>query len=88
MSLAAGTVLGGLGVGLNAVVAPVFKVAPQAEPPAWSKSSQTADVEAVALKAAIKAVGEHLDVLAANFCKIAAEPSVAPSFTAMISKFL
>ena len=63
MSLSAGTVLSGLGVGLNAVVAPVFKVAPAAALPAWSKTTNNPDNEVAALKEAIKFVGDYLDEL-------------------------
>ena len=62
-ALAKGTVLKGLGVGLNAVVAEVFRVAPMQVLPAWAKSTKSADDEREALRAAIGAVGAHLDEL-------------------------
>ena len=61
--LASGTVLAGLGVGLNAVVAEVFRVAPMQALPALAKSNLGVETEAAALKAAIAAVGAHLDEL-------------------------
>ena len=46
MTLAVGTVLTGLGVGLNSSVGKVFRVAPQVALPAWSKSTAGAEAEA------------------------------------------
>lgn len=63
MSLTAGTVLSGLGVGLNAVVAKVFKVAPAAALPAWTKTSNNPANEIEALKEAISFVSQQLDEL-------------------------
>ncbi|MEO0048790.1 MAG: hypothetical protein RL556_122 [Actinomycetota bacterium] len=63
MSLAAGSVLSGLGVGLSAIAAPVFKVAPAAALPAWSKTTNNPANETVALKDAIAAVSKNLDEL-------------------------
>lgn len=64
--LASGTVLAGLGVGLNAVAAEVFRVAPMQALPELSKSTRGAEVEAGDLKNAISAVAAHLDELAAK----------------------
>ncbi len=63
--LTKGQVLSGLGVGLNAVVAEVFRVAPMQALPEFAKSTKGADAERVSLKAAIASVSAHLDELAA-----------------------
>jgi phosphotransferase system enzyme I (PtsI) len=63
MPLSAGTVLSGLGVGLNPVVAPVFKVAPAAALPIWSKTTNNPENEIEALREAIAWVSNHLDEL-------------------------
>ena len=63
MSLAAGAVLSGLGVGLNSAVGEVFFVKPQAPLPEWTKSSKTAADEAAELKTAIKNVAATLAAL-------------------------
>lgn len=70
---AAGSVLSGLGVGLNAIVAPVFKVAPQAALPAWSKTSNNPDNEVAALKEAIAYVSSYLDELGEKAGETSAE---------------
>lgn len=71
--LAAGAVLRGLGVGLNAVAAPVYKVAPMQALPAWSKSTKSVEEEKVALQAAIAAVATNLDELGAGVGGTSAE---------------
>ena len=53
-------VLTGLGVGLNAVVAEVFQVAPAAALPAWAKSAAGVEAESAVLKTAIAAVAADL----------------------------
>ena len=63
MSLAQGTVLSGLGVGLNSSVGEVLVVKPQAPLPEWSKSSKSAEDEKAALKQAIANVANTLDTL-------------------------
>ena len=63
MTLAHGTVLAGLGVGLNAVSAEVFRVAPRAELPARAKNHADVTSESAALRKSIEAVGEELDRL-------------------------
>ena len=70
---AAGTVLKGLGVGLAAVVAPVYRVAPMQALPAWTKSSGSVESEKAALQAAIAAVAAHLDELGAGVGGTSAE---------------
>ena len=60
MSLAAGAVLSGLGVGLNSAVGEIFVVKPQAPLPEWTKSSKSAAEETAALKTAIANVAAHL----------------------------
>ena len=73
MALSQGQALKGLGVGLNAIVAPVFKVAPMQALPAWSKSSKSVEDEREILKNAIAAVSAHLDELAAGVGGTSAE---------------
>ena len=63
MALASGTVLTGLGVGLNSATGEVLRVAPHAELPAWSKHDGDAAGETAALKDAISAVAADLDRL-------------------------
>ena len=63
MSVAQGTVLSGLGVGLNSAVGEVHIVKPQAPLPEWTKSSKSVDEERAALKTAISNVSENLDAL-------------------------
>ena len=63
MSLAAGAVLSGLGVGLNSAVGEVFVVKPQAPLPEWTKSSKSAADETAALKTAIANVAASLAAL-------------------------
>lgn len=77
-TLGKGQVLGGLGVGLNAVVGEVFRVAPMKPLPEWGKSTAGADAERSALKGAISAVSSHLDELAA-----ASEATSADIFEAL-----
>lgn len=72
-TLAAGTVLTGLGVGLNAVVAEVFRVAPMQALPARAKSTRSVDEERESLRGAIGAVGAHLEVLGAKVGSTSAE---------------
>ena len=72
-TLAAGTVLTGLGVGLNAVVAEVFRVAPMQALPARAKSTRSVDEERESLRSAIGAVGAHLEVLGAKVGSTSAE---------------
>ena len=64
--LGKGQVLSGLGVGLNAVVAEVFRVAPMQPLPERAKSAKGADAERETLKRAIAGVAENLDELAAK----------------------
>lgn len=66
-------VLTGLGVGLNAVVAEVFQVAPAQPLPAWAKSSAGVAAESETLKAAVAAVGNDLDRLASKSDETTAE---------------
>lgn len=63
MTLASGTVLTGLGVGLNSAVGTVLRVAPHATLPAWSKTNNDATAEADTLRAAIASVAADLDRL-------------------------
>lgn len=63
MSLAAGAVLSGLGVGLNSAVGEVFIFNPQEALPEWSKSKTTASDESAALKIAISNVVASLAAL-------------------------
>lgn len=63
MSLAKGTVLTGLGVGLNSSEGEVLRIAPHAELPAWSKTNNDAAVESAALRNSIAAVAADLDRL-------------------------
>jgi phosphoenolpyruvate-protein phosphotransferase (PTS system enzyme I) len=63
LSLAAGAVLSGLGVGLNSAVGEVFIVKPQAPLPEWTKSSKSAADETAALKTAIANVAANLAAL-------------------------
>lgn len=63
MALAQGSVLAGLGVGLNAVVAEVFRVAPHADLPARSKNHAEVSSESALLRKSIEAVGSELDRL-------------------------
>lgn len=60
MSLVTGTVLSGLGVGLNSAVGEVLFVNPQAQLPKWTKSSKTVDAETDELKTAIANVAATL----------------------------
>lgn len=73
MALSSGDILTGLGVGLNAVRAEVFRVKPQAALPAAAKHAGDADAERAALKAAIAAVARHLDELAIKAGETSAE---------------
>ena len=66
-------VLTGLGVGLNAVVADVFQVAPAKALPAWAKTKAGAPTETETLKAAVASVGSDLDLLAAKSDETSAE---------------
>jgi phosphotransferase system enzyme I (PtsI) len=61
-----GLELKGLGVGLTAAVGTVHVVAPAQPLPAWSKTGAGAEVEGPRLKAAIDAVCNNLDELAAK----------------------
>ncbi|MFM2384853.1 MAG: hypothetical protein RL166_727, partial [Actinomycetota bacterium] len=67
------SVLTGLGVGLNAVVAEVFQVAPAAALPAWSHSPAGAAAESETLKTAVAAVAADLDRLGAKSDETTAE---------------
>ena len=67
------SVLNGLGVGLNAVVAEVFHVAPTAALPAWSKTSSGVAAESEILKSAIASVSADLDRLGSNSDETSAE---------------
>ncbi len=66
-------VLTGLGVGLNAVVADVFQVAPAKALPAWAKTKAGAPTETETLKTAVASVGSDLDLLAAKSDETSAE---------------
>jgi phosphotransferase system enzyme I (PtsI) len=66
-------VLTGLGVGLNAVVAEVFQVAPAKPLPAWAKTSAGAAAETETLKGAVASVASDLDSLAAKSDETSAE---------------
>ena len=63
MPLAKGAILKGLGVGLNSAVGTVWRVAPHASLPTWSKTNNGAAVEAEALRGSIAAVAADLDRL-------------------------
>lgn len=67
------SVLTGLGVGLNAVVAEVFQVAPAAALPAWSRSSAGVAEESGTLKTAVASVAADLDRLGAKSDETTAE---------------
>ncbi|MEY3560933.1 MAG: hypothetical protein RL068_85 [Actinomycetota bacterium] len=73
MTVATGTVLAGLGVGLNAVRAEVFRVKPQAAIPGPAKHSGDADQERELLSGAITAVASYLDELAVKAGDTSAE---------------
>lgn len=73
MGVSAGTILTGLGVGLNAVRAEVFRVKPQAALPAAAKHAGNVEVEKETLKAAIAAVSSYLDELAVKAGETSAE---------------
>ena len=73
MTLAQGTVLAGLGVGLNAVVAEVFRVAPHTELPARAKNHADVATESAELRKAIEAVGAELDRLGERAGETSAE---------------
>ena len=63
MTLANGTVLTGLGVGLNSSVGTVLRVAAHAALPAWTKTTNDATAEADTLRGAIASVAADLDRL-------------------------
>ncbi|MEY4397846.1 MAG: hypothetical protein RLZ53_422 [Actinomycetota bacterium] len=75
-----GAVLTGLGVGLNAVAAPIFKVAPAAKLPEWSKSTAGTEAESEVLKKAIASVAADLARLSANADETSAEIFEALTF--------
>lgn len=75
-----GDVLTGLGVGLNAVAAKVFKVAPAAALPAWSKSTAGSEAESASLKTAIANVAADLARLGASADETSAEIFEALTF--------
>lgn len=63
MPLAKGTILAGLGVGLNSSEGEVLRVAPHSELPAWAKTNNDPEAEAATLRDAISAVSADLDRL-------------------------
>jgi phosphotransferase system enzyme I (PtsI) len=63
LTLANGTVLTGLGVGLNSSVGTVLRVAAHAALPAWTKTTNDATAEADTLRGAIASVAADLDRL-------------------------
>lgn len=67
------SVLTGLGVGLNAVVAEVFQVAPAATLPAWAKSAAGVEAESLTLKTAVASVAADLNRLGAKSDETTAE---------------
>ncbi len=73
MSLTSGTVLTGLGVGLNSAVGSVWRVASHDALPTWSKTSNHASAEAAALRGAIASVSAELDGLAGKTAGESAE---------------
>lgn len=73
MALASGTILTGLGVGLEAVQAEVFRVRPQAAIPGPAKHSGDANAEKETLRGAIAAVGSQLDELSEKAGETSAE---------------
>ena len=66
MTLASGTVLTGIGVGLNSAVGRVLRVASHDSLPAWNKTNNDASAEAATLREAIAAVAADLDSLGAK----------------------
>ena len=73
-------VLTGLGVGLNAVVAEVFQVAPAAALPAWAKSAAGVEAESATLKTAIGDVAADLARLGSSADETTAEIFEALTF--------
>ena len=73
MALASGTILTGLGVGLNAVRGEVFRVKPQATLPGPAKRAGDAAVEKETLRGAIHHVAGYLDELSVKAGETSAE---------------
>jgi phosphotransferase system enzyme I (PtsI) len=73
VALASGAILTGLGVGLNAVRAEVFRVKPQAALPGPAKHLGDAAAEKETLKGAIHHVASYLDELSIKFGETSAE---------------
>lgn len=71
--LSNGTILSGMGVGLSAVTAEVFRVKPASALPAAAKHEGDAAAEASKLKAAIAAVAAEMNELAASAGETSAE---------------
>ena len=73
MALASGTILTGLGVGLNAVRGEVFRVKPQATLPGPAKHDGDAAGEKETLRGAIHHVADYLDELSVKAGETSAE---------------
>ena len=73
MALASGTILSGLGVGLNAVRGEVFRVKPQATLPGPAKHAGDATGEKETLRGAIRHVAGYLDELSVKAGETSAE---------------
>ena len=73
MTLASGTILSGLGVGLTAVRGEVFRVKPQATLPGPAKHAGDAGVEKETLRGAIHHVAGYLDELSVKAGETSAE---------------
>lgn len=73
MAVSSGEILTGLGVGLNAVRAEVFRVKPQTALPGPAKHQGDVDAEKETLRAAIAAVANYLDELAIKAGETSAE---------------
>lgn len=73
MALASGTILTGLGVGLNAVRGEVFRVKPQATLPGPAKHGGDAAGEKETLRGAIHHVADYLDELSVKAGETSAE---------------
>ena len=73
MTVSSGTILTGLGVGLNAVRGEVFRVKPQATLPGPAKHAGDVGGERETLKAAIHHVAGYLDELSVKAGETSAE---------------
>ncbi|MEY3614510.1 MAG: hypothetical protein RL752_418, partial [Actinomycetota bacterium] len=73
VTVATGSILTGLGVGLNAVRGEVFRVKPQAAIPGPAKHGGDTDAEKETLRGAITHVASYLDELAIKAGETSAE---------------